>query len=218
MKTKFQHTLLVLLTGAFFLFAVTSADAQNRRKRTTTTKTTKTKTSITKPASPTALSVKERTIKDLLFFPYGCLTNKISNPDEAKVVLNDTFGGFEDVNNVYQGFHANASYDYTYRGVPIGLCYADWFDNRHWYDFYFDSKTEAQQFYNNLVNDVKKAGIPLTKDTVYGNMSNRKNPVSIFKQVYVDAPVLVKEADRSNIQLESAVGKYMVELGVYKKK
>ena len=62
------------------------------------------------------------------------------------------------------------------------------------------------------------AGIPLTKDTVYGGMSNRKKPVSIFKWVYVATPVRVKEASTSNIEAADVVGMYKVELGVYKRK
>ena len=62
------------------------------------------------------------------------------------------------------------------------------------------------------------AGIPLTKDKVYGGMSNRRKPVSIFKWVYVDPPVKVKEASSANIETADVVGMYKVELGVYKKK
>ena len=49
-------------------------------------------------------------------------------------------------------------------------------------------------------------------------MSNRKKPVSVFKWVSVDAPVKVKEVSPSNIETADHVGKYKVELGVYKKK
>ena len=68
-----------------------------------------------------------------------------------------------------------------------------------------------------MVKDIQKAGIPLTKDTVYGGMSNRRRPVSIFKWVSVVEPVKVKEAGPSNIETPDVVGMYKVELGVYKK-
>ena len=109
-------------------------------------------------------------------------------------------------------------FDFTYRGIPIGICNYDWYDNRTWYDFFFETKNEADQFYNDLVNDICGAGIPLTKDNLYGGMSNRKKPVSVFKWVSVDAPVKVKEVSPSNIETADHVGKYKVELGVMKKK
>jgi hypothetical protein len=68
------------------------------------------------------------------------------------------------------------------------------------------------------VKDIQNAGIPLTKDKVYGGMSNRKRPVSIFKWVYVSTPVKVKEPGSTNIEPEDCVGMYNVELGVYKRK
>lgn len=217
MKTIISHALSLLLTVALFLSSTPSADAQRRHGRHHKSSKPTSSIKIQQPASPTPLDVKERTIQDLLFFPYGCISGNISNPDEAKSQLESTFGSHEIV-NLYVGLHKNDAYDYTYQGVPIGLCYADWFDNRHWYEFYFDSKAEAQEFYNRLTADIKKVGIPLTKDPVYGNLSNRKHPVSIFKTVYVDQPVLVKEADQSNIHKENVVGKWFIELGVYKKK
>jgi hypothetical protein len=84
--------------------------------------------------------------------------------------------------------------------------------------FFFSSKNEADQFYNNMVKDIQNVGIPLTKDNIYGGMSNRKKPVSVFKWVYVFPPVKVKKPSPSNIEPEEAVGKYKVELGVYKRK
>ena len=56
-----------------------------------------------------------------------------------------------------------------------GIAYYDWYDNRLYYDFFFETKKEADQFYNDLVNDVRGAGIPLTKDNIYGGMSNQKS-------------------------------------------
>lgn len=99
-----------------------------------------------------------------------------------------------------------------------GIAYYDWYDNRLYYDFFFETKKEADQFYNDLVNDVRGAGIPLTKDNIYGGMSNRKKPISIFKWVSVDTPVKVKEVSPSNIETADHVGKYKVELFVMKYK
>ena len=76
---------------------------------------------------------------------------------------------------------------------------------------------EAGKFYNSLVKDIQCAGIALTQDKIYGGMSNRKRPVSIFKWVYVSPPVKVKEASPSNIETEDMVGMYKVEFGVYKR-
>ena len=69
-----------------------------------------------------------------------------------------------------------------------------------------------------MVKDIQNAGIPLTKDKIYGGMSNRKRPISIFKWVYVATPVRVKAADSTNIESADVVGMYKVELGVYKRK
>ena len=132
-------------------------------------------------------------------------------------VVENTFGTCEAINGS-PGLHAGGAYDFTYRGVAIGLCYYSWYGDRTWYDFFFSSKNEADQFYNNLVKDIQNVGIPLTKDKIYGGMSNRKKPVSVFKWVYVFPPVKVKKPGPSNIEPEDAVGKYKVELGVYKRK
>ena len=208
MKKSITYTITMLLTGAFLLLFPVSSNAQNKTAGK----------KLQQPSSPSPIDKSERTIKDLLFFPYGCLSSTISNADEAKEMLENTFGTSEKVNNIYLGLHNSSSYNYTYRGIPIGLCYIDWFDNREWYDFYFDSKAEAQQFYTKLTKDVTSAGILLTKDKVYGGMSNRNRPISIFKWVYVAPPTMVKEVVGNNIHLADVVGKYVVEFGVYKKK
>ena len=169
------------------------------------------------PAAPTPIEVRERTIQDLLYYPFSCIDTPMPTDEVGMQVVTDTFGTCEIVNNS-PGLHAGGAYDLTYRGVNIGLCFYSWFDDRTWYHFYFKSKNEADQFYNNTVSDIQQAGIPLTKDTVYGGMSNRKKPVSIFKWVYVATPVRVKEASTSNIEAADVVGMYKVELGVYKRK
>ena len=116
------------------------------------------------------------------------------------------------------GLYANDAYHFTYRGVPIGVSDWDWTDNRQRYQFYFSQKKDANIFYNQLAADIKKAGIPLTPDKIYGGLSNRRRPVSIFRWVYLTPPALVKEADHSNLDREDVVGMYKVELGVYKRK
>ena len=209
---------MLLLSAAIFLMP-SSADAQNRtgKKRAKTTVRKTVGTALRAPSSPTSLDVKERTIKDLLYFPFGCLPHEVNTPEEAREQLTEVFGSFEKING-YEGLHINGAYDFTYRGMPIGLCYADRYnDNRQWYLFYFDSKAEADRFYAIIVSDIKGAGIPLTKDKIYGGMSNRTRPVSIFKWVSVAPPEMVKGADESNIHHADVVGMYVVELGVYKR-
>ena len=143
------------------------------------------------PAIPTHIDVKERTIQDLLYFPFTCINAYMPTKEIAWQEVMDTFNTCETING-YPGLHAGESFDFTYRGITIGICFYDWYDNRTWYDFFFNTKKEADEFYNNLVNDVQGAGIPLTKDKIYGGMSNRKKPTSIFKWVSVEAPVKVR--------------------------
>jgi len=219
MKTKSDNFWAILTLFACLLFTPASSLAQTKPAKTAQTpQVQQSAATLIQPAAPTDLEIKERTIQDLLFFPYGCLPNTIANAEEAQNMLIETFGAYEPVNNIYYGLHRNGSFDYTYRGVPIGLSYIDWFDDRSWYEFYFDSKSEATQFYTDLTNDIKQAGIPITPDRIYGGLSNRKRPISIFKHVYVFTPQLIKKADPSNIRLENVVGKYVVEFGVYKRK
>ena len=165
------------------------------------------------PATPTHIDVKERTIQDLLYFPFTCINAHMPTKEIARQEVMDTFNTCETING-YPGLHAGESFDFTYRGKTIGICFYDWYDNRTWYDFLLKKKKEADEFYNHLVKDVQGAGIPLTKDKIYGGMSNRKKPVSIFKWVSVEAPVKVKEVSPSNIETADVVGMYKVELGV----
>jgi len=219
MKIFSHHLFTMLLLSAAIFLMPSSADAQNRtgNKRAKTTVRKTAGTALRAPSSPTPLDVKERTIKDLLYFPFGCLPQEVSTPEEAREQLTEVFGSCEKVNG-YEGLHINGTFDFTYRGMPIGLCYADRYnDNRQWYLFYFDSKADADRFYANIISDIKDAGIPLTKDKIFGGMSNRTRPVSIFKWVSVAPPEMVKEADESNIHHADVVGMYVVELGVYKR-
>ena len=169
------------------------------------------------PSQPTEIDVRERTITDLLYFPFSCVDVPMTTREQAWLVVTDTFGSCESV-NLCPGFHAGVTFDFTYRDIPIGICYYDWYDKRTWYDFFFETKNEADQFYDNLVKDIRGAGIPLAKDNIYGGMSNRRKPISIFKWVSVEAPVMVKEVSPSNIETADHVGKYKVELGVMRKK
>lgn len=209
MKTIFFS----LLAATLLWLSPTNADAQSRSVRGKSTPY-----NIIAPTAPTPLDVKERTTKDLLFFPYATLSADISDADNAKEQLQQTFGSWEAVNNLFVGLHRNDRYDYTYLGAPIALCYVDWFENRNWYQFYFDTHTEAMAFYNKAAADLRKAGLPMTTDKVYGGMSSRRRPVAIFKQVYIFYPQKVKQADESNIDRADVVGKYRIELGVYKRK
>lgn len=170
------------------------------------------------PSAPTPIEVRERTIQDLLYYPFSCISDPMTTKELAWQVVMDTFGTCEYMNNIYPGLHASGAFDFTYRDVTIGLCYYDWSDDRTWYNFFFFSKNEADQYYNNMVKDIQNVGIPLTKDNIYGGMSNRKKPISIFKWVYVFPPVKVKKPGPSNIEPEDVVGMYKVELGVYKRK
>ena len=169
------------------------------------------------PAAPTPIEVRERTIQDLLYFPFSCISDPMPTQELARQEVENTFGICETINGS-PGLHASGAYDFTYRGVNIGLCFYSWYGDRTWYHFYFKTKNEADQFYNNMVKDIQSAGIPLTKDKIYGGMSNHKKPVSIFKWVYVVPSVKVKEAGPSNIETEDVVGMYKVEFGVYKRK
>ena len=199
MKTKLHKPLQWLL--AALLLVPATAGAQNLKR----------------PAAPTPLDVCERTVKDLLYYPFACINAELTTLEEAQRQVTSAFGTCEMVNGG-SGIHNGDNFNFTYRKVPIGVAYFDHYDNRMWYAFYFDTKAEADRFYSLLTADVKKAGIPLVADKIYGGLSNRKQPVSIFKWVYVHTADKVKEANSSNINRPETVGKYYVELGVYKRR
>lgn len=171
------------------------------------------------PSAPSPRTTKARTIGDLLYFPYGCLTSDVNSKEKAQQALTRLYGRCETINGFYNGLHHdNTSFFYTYKGTPIGVAYIDWLENRTFYDFYLNSKAEADKFYATMVKDLKAAGIPLTYDKVYGGVSNRKHPVSIFKWVYVDKPKKITSNDLGgNINLPKNVGQYVIEVGVYKR-
>ena len=214
-KTSFR--LCVMLIAAFLLFP-SQADAQKRtgKRRAQTTRTTVRSTRIKAPAAPTPIDVRERTIQDFLFFPFASLPDNLKTKEEAQQQLTATFGQCESV-SLLPGLHAHDTFDFTYRDVPLGLAYYDWSANRMWYFFYFEVKADADRFYRNLCNDIKTVGIPLTYDKIYGGMSNRTRPVSIFKWVYVNEPEKVKDSQGSNTDSPHLIGWYKVELGVYKR-
>ena len=219
MKTLKNTTfrLLPLLLMATLLLVSTSVNAQSRtgRRRAQTTKTT-ISARLKAPAAPTPVSVRERTIQDLLFFPFASLPDNLDTREKAQEQLTATFGQCEFI-SLYPGLHAHDTFDFTYRDVPLGLAYYDWSDNRMWYFFYFEAKANADRFYRNLCNDIKNVGIPLTYDKIYGGMSNRTRPVSIFMWVYVDMPDKVKIIEGANTDSPHLEGWYKVELGVYKR-
>ena len=210
---KLFQTLSIMMVGAALLMAATPAEAQSKAGKRGTRKST----SVTQvPSSPTSLEVRERTVKDLLYFPFGGLTGRMDSYEAVQQRMTETFEACERINGC-PGLHCRGTYDYTYRGVPIGVAFFDYADNRMWYHFYFDSQAEARRFYTNLSQDIIGAGIPLRTDKVYGGLSNRNHPVGVFKWVYVNEPVKVTEADGSNINGQDVVGMYEVEMGVYKK-
>ena len=216
MKTMKNTTLrlLPLLLMAIMLLVSTSVNAQSRRR--TQTRRTTTSARLKAPAAPTPVNVRERTIQDLLFFPFASLPDNLDTQEKAQEQLIATFGQCESV-SLLPGLHAHDTFDFTYRDVPLGLAYYDWSDNRMWYFFYFEAKADADQFYRNLCNDIKNVGIPLAYDKIYGGMSNRTRPVSIFKWVYVNTPEKVKDPQGSNTDSPHLIGWYKVELGVYKR-
>ena len=199
MKTNRQIVLLLLMMASL------PSVAQNRVG------------TLKAPSAPTPIELKERTIQDLLYYPFSCIEAIMTTQELARQTVDNTFGTCETING-FPGLHANGSFDFSYRGRTIGNCSYDWIEDRTWYDFYFSERAEAEQFYNSMVKDVMSAGIPLAKDNIYGGMSNRKRPVSIFKWVFVVPPAKVRESDSSNIDTPDVVGMYKVELGVYKKK
>lgn len=168
------------------------------------------------PSDPTPMEIKERTIRDLLYFPYGCLSGMIDEWNEARKALIDNFGGYEMINGIHPGLRKGKKYNYTYKNFPIEISNIDYTDDRHWYYFYFYTRTEAENFYKQLKEDVLKAGIPIEYDEIFGGHSNRTHPISIFKWVYISPTYKIKEAD--SIHNSTAIGLYCVEFGVYKRK
>ena len=82
MKTKkiLRFRLMpVLVMLAAFLMVSLPADAQSRTgRRRAQTKRTTTSARLKAPATPTPISVRERTIQDLLFFPFASLPDSLT--------------------------------------------------------------------------------------------------------------------------------------------
>lgn len=212
----FSILLCCVLLGTLNTLNAQSKKVGKRAKTSYRSTATKKKKLVSRPASISPVDVRERTLAELLYFPFGCLSDDITTMEEAHNQVSQMFGACERI-NINPGLHAGKYFDFTYRNVPIGTCFYNPVYDDMWYHFYFDTKQEAQQFYNNLSSDLKKAGIPLEYDKIYGGLSSRRQPVSIFKWVAVNAPELVKVADESNIHLENVVGKYQVEFFIYKR-
>lgn len=222
MKNHVNHLLTVLLMTCALLLVPHTTFAQ-RKKGGQRARVTRKHTAVTKrtpltgrPPTLPPVGVKERSLAELLYFPFGCLSADLRTFEEVNHEATNIFGTCERV-NLLPGFHHGQTFDYTYRDVPIGVCFYNPIYDEMWYHFYFDTRQEAQQFYTALCNDLKQVGIPLAPDKIYGGLSNRNRPVSIFKWVAVTPPAVVKEADESNIHLSEAVGKYQVEFSVYKR-
>lgn len=167
--------------------------------------------------APSDLSSKERNATDILFYPYTFQPLTVHGKDAAIAYLEAAFGYYEEINGGI-GMHHSDIFDFSYLGSDIGICYVDWFDNRHYFYFFFDTKAEADKFYDLAVADIKAIGIPLKPDKVYGGVSNRKKPIDQFKWVYVYTGTKVKpDQVCCNLFREEHVGKYVVEIGVYKR-
>lgn len=193
---------------------------------TTTTPSTPTEnpsTTITpKPKSETVQTANSAalTIKDILYKPYGCLPKTLYSEEEAKRALTEKFGRYERINSIGTGLHNASDYNYTYNNVPIGLCYIDWYGEggkpRSIYYFFVQTKDEADELFNSLVKDIRQAGIPMTRDNSYGEMSNRKKPTKTFKVVAVKDPEQVIKKDWANIVNDKKwVGMYKIEVNVF---
>ena len=125
---KKTDTLFASLLGIFMFFVPVNANAQNHVGN------------LSSPSSPTQIEVRERTISDLLYFPFTCIEDPMTTREQAWQVVTDIFGNCESI-NLYPGLHAGVVFDFTYRGTPIGICNYDWYDNRTWYDFFLKLKT-----------------------------------------------------------------------------
>ena len=215
MKTSLFRKMMAVMLGLMLVCSPSTADAQNRKGGRTQNAKRKTYKFVPKrPEDPTHYHVRARTLDDLLFFPYAILPSSVSTAEEARATLIEYLDTCEVV-NLSPGIHGGFDYDYAYKGASIGVSYHDWYDNRQWYEFYFDTRAKAQQFYTTLTTDLRQAGFPMVKDKIYGGMTTRNQSVALFKEIYVFQPNLIKKADSSNIHREDVVGKYVVELGVY---
>ena len=79
------------------------------------------------PAAPTPIENRERTIQDLLYYPFSCIDAPMTTRESAWQIITDTFGSCETINGS-PGLHANGSFDFSYRDETIGICFYDWID------------------------------------------------------------------------------------------
>ena len=68
---KKTDTLFASLLGIFMFFVPVNANAQNRAGN------------LNAPSSPTQIEVRERTISDLLYFPFTCIEDPMTTREQA---------------------------------------------------------------------------------------------------------------------------------------
>jgi hypothetical protein len=174
-----------------------------------------------KPAGPSPIGRRERTLGDLLFFPLATLPDKsMPSNDDVRAAVREAFGSCETINALQVGLHRSSNFDYTYRGAQIAVASTQHFTgdpDQSWFYFVFDSRSKADAFSKTLREDLIAAGLPMTKDKIYGGWSTRTKKTPYFKWVYVDDPKHCTKADNSNLLTSDMVGKYYVEMGVYLK-
>lgn len=93
MKTN-RHIVLLLLLMASLLSV-----AQNRVGM------------LKAPSAPTPIEYKERTIQDLLYYPFSCIEVNMTTQELARQTVENTFGTCETING-FPGLHASGSCGY----------------------------------------------------------------------------------------------------------
>ena len=171
------------------------------------------------PEGPTSIDIKERNIRDLLYFPYGCFATDIDTEEKAKKVLTDKFGLYESDDQDHIGIHLSEKYDFTYRGIPIGRCIMGFQWYKGFYNFlyfYFTSKKDADKFYSLLVGDIKKVGVVLNDHGKYGFHIEKEQTTSFFRDVRVYPAERIDNKDEQNqsVNKKDFVGMYCVMLWI----
>ena len=171
------------------------------------------------------IQVKERTIKELLLLPYGCLSKEIDNSKKAEEALTKYFGSYEIIDNYAVGLHRSEKFDFSYRGTPIGVSYITWDEEEQlgsfWcYIFYFQTRNEAESFSSIIAKDIIDAGIPLKKDKTLGVMSYSDYTLNDINEVQVWNSIQIEENDydiRLNVHKKENVGMFYVKLLIRRK-